>query len=178
MLRFVLGFTLFIGLAGHVQAQGNEKPRPEKRKFEHRKFDSTLFMENAAATPGDYLESVEKVFLFLDQIPVELGSFSQLDHIQTQLQEEDSALVLLKDRLSQSEKTFNIRNLQMFNTLLDELQKNENGYAKYLEAYTNKVDTVKKQVSGLRKDAQLDAPHFQRHGVKSLFSTPTVGAKR
>lgn len=155
--------------------QDKEKPglpgaSPQKRKYEHRKFDSTLFMENAAATQSDYLESVEKVFLLLDQVPVELGSFGQLNAIQTGLIEEDSALVLLKDRLSQSEKTFNIRNLQMFNTLLDELRNNETGYSKSLAVYAARVDTVKKQIGGLRKDT-LMLHIFRDTALKSSFET-------
>jgi potassium efflux system protein len=185
MRKLLLGLALYIGFSGSILAQRKdtvagkspgkspvqEKGRPafpEKRKYEHRKFDSTLFMENAAATQGDYLESVEKVFLLLDQVPVELGSLGQLKDIQTELVKEDSALDLLKDRLSQSEKTFNIRNLQMFNTLLDELHKNETDYSKSLAAFGNKVDTVKKQIAGLRKDT-LMLHIFRDTALKTSF---------
>ncbi len=191
MRKLLPVFTLLIGLAGahSLYAQDtvrkapgpdtlpgkqkspvSDKTKPEKRKYEHRKFDSTLFMENAAATQSDYLESVEKVFLLLDQVPVELGTFGQLNTIQTELIQEDSALVLLKDRLSQSEKTFNIRNLQMFNTLLDELRKNETEYSKSLAAYGARVDTVKKQIGGLRKDT-LMLHIFRDTALKSSFDT-------
>ncbi|HEV3324572.1 MAG TPA: hypothetical protein VG052_03175, partial [Puia sp.] len=94
MRSFGWTFLLSTCLAGSLQAQdslrvpdsvrrpekqGKGRQAPERRKYEHRKFDSTLFMENAAATQGDYLESVEKVFLLLDQVPVTLGSLTQLD---------------------------------------------------------------------------------------------------
>ena len=95
-------------------------------------------MENAAATPSDYLESVEKVFLLLDEAPVTMGTLTELDDLQTRLTQEQSALALLRSRMSQSEKTFNIRNLQMFNTLLDELHRNETDYSKRLSIYDNK----------------------------------------
>jgi potassium efflux system protein len=186
MRRFLLGFTLLVILTGPVLGQGipkdsvqqktkdsardkeKGKPATGRRRYEHRRFDSTLFMENAAATQSDYLESVEKVFLLLDQVPVELGSFGQLANTQVHLQQENAALGLLKDRLSQSEKTFNIRNLQMFNVLLDELHKNENDYAKYLDACDNKIDTVKKQIGGLRKDT-LMLHIFRDTALKASF---------
>ena len=134
---------------------GKIRSTQERKKYEHRKFDSTIFMENAAATRSDYLESVEKTFLLLDQVPVTLGTLTQLDQLQSQLNQEQSALNLLKSRLSQSEKTFNIRNLQMFNTLLDELHRNETEYAKRLNQYDDRVDTVQKQIAGLKKDTLM-----------------------
>ena len=127
----------------------------ERKKYEHRKFDSTLFMENAAATRSDYLETVQKTILLLDQVSVSLGTLNQLDDLQSYLTQEQSALNLLKSRLSQSEKTFNIRNLQMFNTLLDELHHNETGYSKSLNSADARVDTVQKQIAGLKKDTLM-----------------------
>jgi potassium-dependent mechanosensitive channel len=152
---------------------GKPKSTTERKKYEHRKFDSTIFMENAAATQSDYFESVEKTFLLLDQIPVTLGTLTQLDQLQTQLTQEQSALNLLKSRLSQSEKTFNIRNLQMFNTLLDELRRNETDYAKRLNIYDDKVDTVQKQVAGLKKDT-LMLHIFRDTALKASFNEQLV----
>jgi small-conductance mechanosensitive channel/primosomal protein N'' len=167
MPKLVFLFAVFgaLNLTAHAQdslrrkdtARLPGKPRLalDRKKYEHRKFDSTLFTENAAATRSDYLESLEKTFLLLDQISVTLGTLTQLDDLQARLTQEQSALALLKSRLSQSEKTFNIRNLQMFNTLLDELHRNETDYSKRLNEYDNKVDTVRKQVAGLKKDTLM-----------------------
>ncbi|HUB60432.1 MAG TPA: mechanosensitive ion channel domain-containing protein [Puia sp.] len=181
MYRLVLLLVLFGSLPVTLRAQDSlhikdsaripRKPRTirDRKKYEHRKFDSTLFMENAAATRSDYLESVEKVFLLLDEVPVTLGTLTELDDLQTQLTQEQSALNLLKSRMSQSEKTFNIRNLQMFNTLLDELHRNGTDYAKRLNAYGNKVDTVRKQIAGFKKDT-LMLHIFRDTALKASFS--------
>ena len=167
MCRLIFFFALFGGLTMTLRAQDSLRKKDtarlpvksrvvrDRKKYEHRKFDSTLFMENAAATPSDYLESVEKVFLLLDEVPVTLGTLTELDDLQTRLTQEQSALALLRSRMSQSEKTFNIRNLQMFNTLLDELHRNETDYSKRLSIYDNKVDTVQKQIAGLKKDTLM-----------------------
>lgn len=175
-LLFVLFASLAITTAAQdtirrrdtVRIPGKPKTTTERKKYEHRKFDSTIFMENAAATRSDYLDSVEKTFLVLDQIPVTLGTLTQLDQLQTQLTQEQSALNLLKSRLSQSEKTFNIRNLQMFNTLLDELHRNESDYAKRLNIYDDRVDTVRKQIAGLKKDT-LMLHIFRDTALKASF---------
>jgi potassium efflux system protein len=198
MLKFLLGLIIFTALAAPARSQDTgrlhakqdtarpkdrrdtgrlrQKTAAEKRKYEHRKFDSTLFMENAAATQSDYLESVEKVFLLLDHVPVELGTFTQLSNIQLRLQQESSALTILKDRLSEGEKTFNVRNLQMFNTLLDELHINENDYSKYLETCGNRIDTVKKQIAGLRKDT-LMLHIFRDTALKTSFDNQLNGLR-
>lgn len=167
MYRLIFPLVLFGSLTMTVRAQDSLRKKDtarlpvksrvvrDRKRYEHRKFDSTLFMENAAATRSDYLESVEKVFLLLDEVPVTLGALTELDDLQTRLTQEQSALALLRSRMSQSEKTFNIRNLQMFNTLLDELHHNETEYSKRLSAYDNKVDTVQKQIAGLKKDTLM-----------------------
>jgi potassium efflux system protein len=171
MCRPILFLALLAGLTMTVRAQdtlhrkdtardsarvpGKPRATRDRKKYEHRKFDSTLFMENTAATRSDYLESVEKVLLLLDEVPLTLGSMADLDDLQTRLTQEQSALALLRSRMSQSEKTFNIRNLQMFNTLLDELHRNETDYTHRLIAYDNRVDTVRKQIAGLKKDTLM-----------------------
>src|SRR5258707_11460562 len=41
----------------------------EREKPERRKFDSTLFSGNAIVTRSDYMESMEKVYEMLSQVP-------------------------------------------------------------------------------------------------------------
>lgn len=154
---------------GINRVPGRLRTAQERRRYEHRKFDSTLFMENAAATRSDYLDALEKTFLLLDAVPVSLGTFTQLDNLQTALQQESAALSLLRKRLSLSEKTFNVRNLQMFNTLLDELDRNEAQHSKQLEEYSSKVDTVKKQIAGLKRDT-LMLHIFRDTALKDSFT--------
>jgi potassium efflux system protein len=153
-----------------LRKTGLKKESSGKIRYEHRKFDSSLFSENAAATRSDYEESLEKVFLLLNQVPDITESFTQLDRIETHMELTDSALTILKDRLSQSEKTFNVRNLQMFNTLLDELKASEGGYAKYLDRYDHELDSIKKKIAGLRKDT-LMLHIFRDTALKAYFDS-------
>ena len=185
---FILLLSLTVAGLGLVNAQENDSLRKEKDfpqkdslrkvslkkesrgkiKYERRKFDSSLFSENAAASRSDYQESLEKVFLLLNQVPDITESFTQLDKIQAHMDLTDSALTILKDRLSQSEKTFNVRNLQMYNTLLDELKASVGDYAKYLDKYDIKLDSIKKKIAGLKKDT-LMLHIFRDTALKAYF---------
>ena len=145
-----------------------DKQSLSRQKFEHRKFDSSLFSESAAASRSDYQESLEKVFLLLNKVPEVTESIVHLDNIDDRLDQEDTALAILKDRLSQNDKTLNIRNLQMFNTLLDELNRTETGYTKVLNGYDSKLDDMKKKIAGLRKDT-LMLHIFRDTSLKNSF---------
>src|SRR5262249_2239576 len=116
--------------------------RPEHRKLEYfrdtvrlerRKFDSTLFTAVNVPTTSDYAEDMGKIYELLNKESGVMESFDKLPEIRDYLNQGDSALDVLKDRLYQTDRTFNIRNLQMFNTLLDVLDKNTGHYSKYLQ---------------------------------------------
>ena len=127
-----------------------------KGKTERRKFDSTLFTTKVEATTSDYLENMDKVFQLLSSVPAITSSFIHLSDIGIQFDQEDSALAILKDRVTASdERTLNIRNLQMFNVLLDELRSNTGKYARYLEGYDTQMDSIKNKIGGLRKDTLM-----------------------
>jgi len=141
----------------------------EKEKPERRKFDSSLFTDNTIITRSDYLESMEKIFQMLNQVPAITSSFIHLPEIDDHLDEEDSALDILQDRVVQNDRTLNIRNLQMFNTLLDALDKNTESYSRYLEKYDNRMDSIKKDIRGMRKDT-LILRIFRDSTLKASFA--------
>jgi len=148
-----------------------ERERPERRKF-----DSTLFTNNNTATRSDYLESMEKIYQMLSQVPVVTSSFVRLPEIDDKLDDEDSALSILQERLSSNDRTLNIRNLQMFNTLLDELDRNTDGYTRILEGYDRKMDGIKKDIAEMRKDT-LILHIFRDSALKASFQPQLVQLK-
>jgi potassium-dependent mechanosensitive channel len=147
-----------------------KKPRfiRDTIRRERRKFDSTLFTNINIPTTSDYAEDLEKIYQLLNQVPVATESFINLLDIDKQLDQEDSALSILKDRMSQNDRTLNIRNLQMFNTLLDELSRNVKGYATHLNHYDTSLDKVRAEIDGLRKDT-LILHIFRDTALKTLF---------
>ncbi|MHA4811335.1 mechanosensitive ion channel family protein [Flavitalea flava] len=147
-MRTFLFLSLCLFGAGFVTAQ-------DTIRSDRRKFDSSLFSESNTLTRSDYLENLEKVFQLLNQVPATTASFIQLKDIHEQLDQEDSALAILKERMSQNDRTFNIRNLQMFNTLLDELEDKTGDYTDFLDSYDSTMDEVKRGIAGLKKDTLL-----------------------
>lgn len=154
-----------------------DSARPERRKSDvyretfkrvRRKFDSTLFTTINNPTTSDYAENLEKVYEMLSRVPVVTESFSKLPDIDDQLDREDSALNILKNRLSQNDRSLNIRNLQMYNTLLDALNANVKGYTKTLNHYDTTLDGVRKEIAALRKDT-LMLRIFRDSALKDTF---------
>jgi small-conductance mechanosensitive channel len=140
----------------------------ENFKRVRRKFDSTLFTNTDLPTTSDYAEDLERVYQLLNRVPIVTESFIHLSEIDDQIDDEDSALSILKDRMSQNDKTFNIRNLQMFNTLLDALDVNVKGYARYLNHYDTSLDALRKDIGILRKDT-LMLHIFRDSALKDTF---------
>jgi len=127
----------------------------ENYKHVRQKFDSSLFTSINLPTTSDYAEDLEKTYQMLNNVQGVIESFVRLDDIDDQLDDEDSALNILKDRMGQSERTFNVRNLQMFNTLLDALDKNVRDYTRYLNRYDTALDKVRSDIGNLKKDTLM-----------------------
>jgi len=153
---------------GELKTQRKKGKIFEREKPERRKFDSTLFTNSTVATRDDYMASMERVYDMLSQVPAVTATFDQLDEIDTNLADEDSALAILSERLSVNDRSLNIRNLQMFNTLLDELDRNTDGYSKLLNEYDKKMDAVKKDVEQMKKDTLL-LHIFRDSALKASF---------
>lgn len=124
----------------------NKEYLQENYKHVRRKFDSTLFTNINVPTTSDYAEDLENVYQMLSRVSLVTESFEQLDEIDNHLDEEDSALNILKDRMAQSDRTFNVQNLQMFNMLLDALEQNVRVYTHYLNRYDTALDGDRKSV--------------------------------
>ena len=197
MKHLLLCLTALFAI-GFLHAQDTVKPRPAKpaaikedslksnrRKggfyretFKHvrRKFDSTLFTTQNIPTTSDYAEDLDRVYQVLNQVPGVTESFDQLPDIDSKLEIEDSALAIIKERMSQSERTLNVRNLQMFNTLLDALDKNVRGYSHTLNDYNKDLDSVRKGIEAIRKDT-LILHIFRDTALKDTFQLQLVQLK-
>ncbi|HEX3766774.1 MAG TPA: hypothetical protein VHT72_00280, partial [Puia sp.] len=150
---------------------------PERKKLEYfrdtvhrarRKFDSTLFTTVTVPSTSDYVEDLGKIYELLNKESGIMESFVRLPAIRDYLNEGDSALEILRERLFQSDRSFNIRNLQMFNSLLDVLDKNTGYYSKYLEQYDTALDGVRSDITDLQKDT-LMMQLFRDSSLQNIF---------
>jgi len=74
------------------------------------------FYDHRHPTTSDYAEDLERVYQSLSKMPVITESFCQAPGNRQRIGPGDSALNILKERMSQSDRSLNIRNRQMFNT--------------------------------------------------------------
>jgi potassium-dependent mechanosensitive channel len=168
-----------------VHASSKKFTRLEKRKLEYfkdtirrerRKFDSTLFTTINIPTTGDYARDLGKVYQTLSDIPGVIASFSRLESIDKNLDRDDSALEVVGGRMSQNDRTFNVRNLQMMNTLLDALDKNTDSYSESLEIYDSLLDDVRDQIRDLQNDT-LMRNIFRDSALKNTFQPQLLQLK-
>jgi potassium-dependent mechanosensitive channel len=120
-----------------------------------RYFDSTLFADNNTLTGSDYLLHIQKIYQVLNKVPVVTSSFDRFADIADDLDESDTALSVIKERLSVNDRTLNLRNLQMFYTLLEAIQRNDKNTNDELKKYDDKLDALKKEILDTRKDTTL-----------------------
>ncbi|MEO6313332.1 MAG: mechanosensitive ion channel domain-containing protein [Chitinophagaceae bacterium] len=141
-----------------------------------RSFDSTLFSDNHTLTSSDYLIRMQQVYLILNKVPVVTESFRELDDIADNLNESDTALAVIRDRLSVNDRTLNLRNLQMFYTLLEAIQQSDAKHAAKLRVYDTDLDSLKKEIFDMRKDTTL-RQLFRDSALRKSFSTQLKGLR-
>ncbi|WP_235206949.1 mechanosensitive ion channel family protein [Pedobacter sp. V48] len=127
----------------------------QKNKPMDKGQDISILSDSATLTKGDYLIHLEKVFETVNKVPVTVGSFKKLNPIAAHLTQDEAALALLKNRLTQSERMLNLQNLQMDQTLLKELQTNNKDCLSDLDEYEKELRELKTEILNLRKDTVL-----------------------
>lgn len=133
--------------SGNTFAQGNSSVNKGQ--------DVSILSDSAILTKGDYLIRLEKVFEAVNKVPVTVGSFKKLKPIAAHLTQDEAALALLKSRLTNNDRMLNLQNLQMDQTLLEELQTNNKDCLADLDEYEKELRELKTELLNLRKDTVL-----------------------
>jgi potassium efflux system protein len=127
----------------------------QKNKSMDKGQDISILSDSATLEKGDYLIHLQKVFETVNKVPVTVGSFTKLKPIAVHLTRDEAALSLLKTRLTQGDRTPNLQNLQMDQTLLEELQANNKDCLSDLDEYEKELRGLKTEILNLRKDTVL-----------------------
>ena len=166
-MKLFLPVCLFILSGITVSAQVRDTAGKPRRSFE-----ISMFANDDTLTRNDYLLRFEKVFQTLNKgnamsqpVPVILKMVQHID-------EDDSALSIIKDRLSSNERALNVRSLQMFSILLEQIQDDNSKYARQLNRYDSILDRTKKQIFDLRKDTMIR--HVFRDSVLKASFKPEL----
>ncbi len=117
-----------------------------------RSFDSTMFASDDTLTRSDYLLGIGRTFQTLNKASAVAQPVPVINAINQRLDEDDSALAIIKARISSTERILNIRNVQMFATLLDQLDADTKKYSARLNGFDNDLDSIKKNIFDIRKD--------------------------
>ena len=131
-------------------------------------FDSSLFATDHTLTRSDYLLRLGKVNQTLNRAPAVSQDVPMINSINRNLNEDDAALEIIKERLSSSERTLNLRNLQMFKLLLSQINLNTKGYAKDLNRYDSLLDATKREIFNLKSDTVVRSIFQDRHISESF----------
>ncbi|HXR83971.1 MAG TPA: mechanosensitive ion channel domain-containing protein [Hanamia sp.] len=120
------------------------------------KRPSASFFVNAdTVTRNDYLLSLEKVYQTLNKASVLSQPVPSILGIINNLNDDDSAIALIKERLNMNDRSLNIRNLQMMSIILKQINKDSRSYSAQLKEYDSIAGSLKSQIYALRKDSLL-----------------------
>jgi potassium-dependent mechanosensitive channel len=159
-MRYSIGF-LFCCIIAIGQAQNTSRNitdsirKADSTRRPNRYFDSSLFSDGNVLTTSDYLLAIEKMQEKLNEVPLITASFYRAAAIQNNMNLADSAISVIKQGLAFDIRVLSLRNVQMFQTLVDNLQENNNKYELTLTAYDKRLDSLKKEILNIRKDTVL-----------------------
>ncbi|MEP6952089.1 MAG: mechanosensitive ion channel domain-containing protein [Ginsengibacter sp.] len=138
-----------------------------------RSFEASLFDNDDSLTRNDYLLSIEKVFQLLNKASALSQSVPAITTMAHRMGEDDSALNIIKDRLSPgNDKALNVRSLQMFSILLEQIKTDTKEHANELNQYDSILDRTKKEILDLRKDTVIR--HIFRDSVLKASFKPQL----
>ena len=154
---FVIIFSIFS--SNYVSAQINDSANLVREPS-----GFSFFTNEDTLTENDYLLSIEKIFQTFNKATVLSQSVPAITAIQRSLNVDDSAINIIKNRLSVNDRELNVRNLQMFSIILKQINKNAKSSAFQLKQYDSILNGFKKQILELQKDSI----------IKNIFKDPEL----
>jgi len=125
--------------AGDSSRRGGDTSRPRRNR------DFSLFTDTTTLTPSDYQLKIENTYSVLSRIRNKSELGPGIDMIRQNLDYSDSSLAVLKDNIVNNNRALNLRNLQMFRTLLSNIQDD-------ITVQRTRLDESEKALNLLRND--------------------------
>jgi len=161
----LFGLLILLGIA--LSAQVNDTARQTKKSFE-----TSMFADDDTLTRNDYLLGIEKVFQLLNKASSLSQPIPAIILMVQRLDEDDSAISIIKDRYTNNERALNVRSLQTFNIILSLIKSNTKVYSKELNKYDSILDATKKDIFDLRKDSVVR--HIFRDSILKASFKPQL----
>lgn len=167
--QFLLILACFFLLGLSAQAQRLTKKQTTQSNLSYLADSSVL-------NRSDYLARLGKVYETINQVKITTGSFYKLDAMKAHLDQDEQAIALLRARLNQQDRGKNLQNLQMYQTLLSELDQNNKICLEDLQEYDDQLNHVKTQLLALGKDTVLKKL-FRTDSLKVVFKSQLAELK-
>ena len=116
---------------------------------------ASLFSDSNALTTSDYQLQIEKTFLSLNNIDNNSHLGPNFRNIRNMLTETTGVLALLKDNVSNNNNALNIKNLQVFRSLLQNILEDLRSERKFLDSNDLKFTKLRSDLRALITDSIL-----------------------
>jgi small-conductance mechanosensitive channel len=129
--------------------------RPDTTRFRRNSALTSLFADSAKLTTSDYQLQIEKTYLLLNNVrnKSELGLPVKL--IKSKQADTDSMLAVLKDNVLNNSAALNLRNLQVFRTLLQNIHADAREDRALLDSVENKLNDLRNSLKTLVGDTVM-----------------------
>lgn len=125
---------------------------------------AAIFGDSAKLTTRDYQLRLEKSYVVLDNIDNKSELGFDIDHVKERAADSDSVLFVLKDNILNNSSALNLRNLQVFRTLLQNIQRETKEHRVILDSNEAVLNGLKTNLKNLMADTVL----------RSLFRDSTL----
>lgn len=116
---------------------------------------SELFSDSVKLTTSDFQLAIEKNYVMLDNIDNKSDLGLGVQMIVQRQSDNDSVLAVLKDNVLNNAEALNLRNLQVFRTLLMNIQREARDHRQLLDSTEKKLNTLRDNLKTLRSDTVL-----------------------
>jgi small-conductance mechanosensitive channel len=155
-LFFALVASIFSFITVHAQ-QKQDTARSADDTTRGKRFNrmNSIFADTARLTTSDYQLQIEKAYVILDNVENKSELGLPVILVQENMRNHDSVLVVLKDNILNNSGALNVRNLQVFRTLLQNIQTDLRGGRTILDSAENKLNRLRNTLKPLTEDTVL-----------------------
>ncbi|WP_276479464.1 mechanosensitive ion channel family protein [Paraflavitalea pollutisoli] len=137
--------------SGHADSTRN----PSDTSRPRRGGMGALFADSAKLTSSDYQLQIEKTYVVLDNIDNKSELGLAVGQVKDQLANADTVLTVLKDNIVNNSRALNLRNLQVFRSLLLNMQRELKDHRELLDSTEKRLESLRGSMRTLITDTVL-----------------------
>ncbi len=104
---------------------------------------ASLFADSTTLSTSDYQLQIEKTYVILHNIETNSELGFGIDRIRQRLADSDSILAVIKDNMNNNSEALNLRNLQVFRTLLENIADESRQHHEMLDSSEARLNNLK-----------------------------------